>query len=85
MKDKITCLNSLEVSQLAAKYKLTGGQITNVSRKIVFDQILFNTPMTMDIVEKYFHSEVVSFFSQVKHNKITGFVVKKENQAYETE
>ncbi len=83
--DKITCLNSFEVSQLAAKYKLTGGQVTNVSRKIVFDQILFNTPMTMDIVEKYFHSEEVSLFPQVKHNKITGFVVKKENQAYETE
>jgi hypothetical protein len=83
--DKIPALSTLEVAELADKYKLTGGQLANVSRKLVFDEILYNIPVTKNRIEIYFQSEIESISQQVKHNKIIGFVVKKENQGYETE
>ena len=83
--DKIPALSTLEVAELADKYKLTGGQLANVSRKLVFDEILYNIPVTKNRIEIYFQSDIESISQQVKHNKIIGFVVKKENQGYETE
>jgi len=83
--DKIPALNALEIAELADKYKLTGGQLANVSRKLVFDEILYNIPITKNRIEIYFQSEIESIIQQVKHNKIIGFVVKKENQGYDTE
>lgn len=50
--------------ELSLKYELTGGQIENISRKLVIDYIMRNEDVTMEKLLKYSKSETNSSFKE---------------------
>ena len=52
MRDKLPFLTDEQIQQLSARYNLTGGQVMNISKKLMINQILTgNTPTMCEVLE----------------------------------
>lgn len=65
MRDKLPFLSDEQIQQLSARYNLTGGQVMNISKKLMMNQILTGDNSNMNEIENLCEAE---------------FLVKKEER-----
>lgn len=56
---KIETLSDEEVTKLAQTFDLSGGEIDNIVRKVIMDEVLHDTPPTFSVIESYCRNEKI--------------------------
>ncbi|TAF64794.1 MAG: AAA family ATPase [Cytophagales bacterium] len=65
-KNKIPELSAEDAEHLAEQYVLTGGQINNIVRKTVLENILQETPLTVSNLLEYCEQEIINHYHRNK-------------------
>lgn len=56
---KIETLSDEEATKLAQTFDLSGGEIDNIVRKVIMDEVLHDTPPTFSVIESYCRNEKI--------------------------
>ena len=59
-KSMLNRLTDDEASKLAEKYEFSGGQIENVTRKVIINNILHDAPITLSKIQTYCDNETLA-------------------------